>query len=150
MGQNVLLFMIDRKYLISLIAILVLAVLFVIAIAFSPDNKTNEENKEETCEEKCKGVESCLQQCADITANLATLNNDVSGCDRIQDLVKRDECIRNVGLKVALNTGDETQCQDENCRSAVLLSKAISTKDSSLCEQITIEAMKTDCLTLVS
>ena len=43
MGQNVLLFMIDRKYLISLIAILVLAVLFVIAIAFSPDNKTNEE-----------------------------------------------------------------------------------------------------------
>lgn len=138
----------DKKYLISLIVIVALVILFIISVAFSPEEEVKEDVTEQTCEEKCNGAESCLSQCADIRVNLATLNNDASECEKIDNLEKRNECLRNVGLKTALNSEDEALCQDENCMNSVRLSKALSDKDPSLCEQITIEAMKSDCLEL--
>ena len=138
----------DKRYIISFAAIFVLVILFIISIAFSPKEAEVIEG-EKTCEEKCSGVESCLLECANIRANIATLNNDASESERINNLEKRDECLRNVNLKTALTNEDETNCTDENCMNSVRLSKALNSKDSSLCEQITIDAMKADCLELV-
>lgn len=144
--------MIDKKYLISVVVILAFIVFLAVTLIFSPKEvKTaDQDNLPKTCEEQCNGVASCLEQCANVKSNLATLNNDASACDDIQDPLKAEECRRNVVLKEALVEGDSNKCADENCKNAVLLSKALSTKDKSLCEQITIEAMKSDCLSLIT
>ena len=144
--------MIDKKYLVSVVVIIAFIVFLVVTLILSPSERiktSDQDNLPKTCEEQCNGIASCLEQCANVKSNLATLNNDVSACDEIQDPLKAEECRRNVGLKKALIAEDSNQCLDENCKNAVLLSKALSTKDRSLCEQITIEAMKADCLSLI-
>ncbi|MBI2106401.1 hypothetical protein HYT57_00295 [Candidatus Woesearchaeota archaeon] len=143
--------MVDKKYLFLSGVIIVFIALLVVTLIFSPKiiKPVDKEDLPKTCEGQCNGVVSCLEQCANVKSNLATLNEDVTACDEIQDPLKAEECRRNVGLKKAIVAEDSSQCIDENCRNAVLLSKAISTKDKILCEQITIEAMKSDCLKLV-
>ena len=142
--------MVDKKYLISMAVILAFIMFLAITLILSPSEKieVSDSNLPKTCEERCSGVASCLEQCANVKSNIATLNSDISVCDEIQDPLKAEECRKNVGLKKALTAEDSSQCADENCRNAVLLSKALSTKDKNLCEQITIEAMKADCLEL--
>ena len=139
----------DRRYVISLVVIALLIILFVISIVFSP-KEVVDDTPGETCEERCNGVESCLTQCADTRANLATLNNDASGCDQILDPVRAESCRRDVNLKEALNKQDGSGCLDEQCRNDVLLSRAIEENDKSLCEQITNEVMKANCLDLLN
>ncbi|MBI4158937.1 hypothetical protein HY500_01615 [Candidatus Woesearchaeota archaeon] len=140
----------DKKYILSILIILVFLVFLAITLILSPSEEIVElENLPKTCEGQCNGVASCLEQCSNVKSNLATLNSDPSACDDIQDEIKREDCKGNVALKQALATEDSNQCLDENCKNAVLLSKALSTKDRSLCEQITIEAMKADCLKLI-
>lgn len=143
--------MVDKKYLLPIGVILVFIAFLAITLVLSPNKQVEvvDSDLPKTCEESCNGVASCLEQCANVKSNLATLNDDVSTCDYIQDPLKAEECRKNVGLKTAIVAEDSTQCLDENCRNAVLLSKALSTKDKSLCEQITIEAMRLDCLNLV-
>mgnify|MGYP001575330294 CR=1 FL=1 len=143
--------MIDKKYLLSIGIVIVFIAFLAITLIISPDEnvEVSDYDLPKTCEESCNGVASCLEQCANVKGNLATLNNDVGACDEIQDPLKAEECRKNVGLKKAIVAEDSSQCLDENCRNAVLLSKAISAKDKNLCEQITIEAMKSDCLKLI-
>ena len=143
--------MIDKKYLIFVGVILAFIVFLAVTLILSSSEKieVSDTGLPKTCEEQCNGIASCLEQCANVKSNLATLNNDISVCDEIQDPLKAEECRRNVVLKDAIVEEDSSKCIDENCKNAVLLSKAISTKDRSLCEQITIEAMKADCLNLV-
>src|SRR3989338_5968132 len=131
--------MADKKYLFLSGVIIVFIVFLVITLMLSPKTikPVDKEDLPKTCEEQCNGVASCLEQCANVKGNIATLNNDITACDEIQDSLKADECRKNVGLKKAIVAEDSSQCTDENCRNAVLLSKALSTKDKSLCEQIT-------------
>lgn len=155
----------DQKYVISFIFLIIVIGLVISQLAITGENpfKSALEKQEvqdgqlanlnpRTCQELCGNDNLCLNECYTSISNTASLTQDLTKCDEIQNSELRISCINNIKTNQALASNDVIACDSLEgnekiyCKDSIYISQAVSSKDQSLCNQVQNPISKETCL----
>lgn len=142
-------------FVVGLIAVLVVG-LAVIGMYGSKDDtlivEKNSGAESGTCEERCGIDQGCIANCKGEVINTAIKSGNSESCDSLSGEEKY-KCMDALVLNDALNSMDIAKCEEiydkdrlDGCKNIILKFKAKITKDATLCNQISQDDIKQECL----
>ena len=155
----------DQKYVISFIFLIIVIGLVISQLVITGDNpfeselETQELQGEQVvssnprnCQELCGSDNLCLDECYTGISNTASLTQDETRCNEIQDSVKKQSCIDDIKTSKSIDKNELSACENLNsqekifCQDRFYLTKAVKENNPSLCSQIQNEISKETCV----